>query len=180
MKYIKLFEDVFSEEDCANLIAKFEKSEPELDIVEDHRYFKVLDTRKCVLFDDVYDDMTSRFISVIRQYCKECDIKTYQWSEEIKFEDFRMKKYEAGYGRFSPHVDVNSVHDNQRFLVFFLYLNDVEEGGETTFIDTKQSIKPKRGSVLVFPPTWTYPHAGEIPVSNDKYIIGGYLHYGEQ
>jgi len=29
----------------------------------------------------------------------------------------------------------------------------------------------------MFPPLWTHPHAGLKPISNAKYIIGGYLHY---
>ena len=39
------------------------------------------------------------------------------------------------------------------------------------------TVQPKRGSILIFPPTWMYRHAGLPPVSNDKYILGTYLHY---
>ena len=59
----------------------------------------------------------------------------------------------------------------------FFYLNTVEEGGETSFPNLEMKIKPKQGSVLCFPPLWMYPHLGEQPISNDKYIIGTYLHY---
>ena len=52
-----------------------------------------------------------------------------------------------------------------------MVLNNVEEGGETLFEDFK--IKPMEGLLLFFPATWTYPHSGAMPTSNDKYIITG-------
>ena len=67
--------------------------------------------------------------------------------------------------------------DNQatgRIITFIWYLNNVEEGGETLFEDFK--IKPMEGSSLFFPATWTYPHSGAMPTSNDKYIITGWIY----
>jgi hypothetical protein len=29
----------------------------------------------------------------------------------------------------------------------------------------------------MFPPLWMFPHKGESPISNPKYIISTYLHY---
>ena len=58
-----------------------------------------------------------------------------------------------------------------------LYLNDVAEGGETSFSNLQLSVSPKRGRILIFPPTWMFRHAGLPPVSSDKYILGTYLHY---
>ena len=93
-------------------------------------------------------------------------------------EQIRLKHYAAnGIDRFDNHVDIGDHDSARRFLVLFFYLNDVEEGGETTFTHLDYSVKPKQGSCLLFPPTWMYPHAGEKPVSNDKYIVGTYLHY---
>ena len=38
-----------------------------------------------------------------------------------------------------------------RILTFFLYLNDVEEGGGTKFNDLDIVVKPKKGKALVWP-----------------------------
>ena len=76
--------------------------------------------------------------------------------------------------RFQEEGDHDSA---RRFLVLFFYLNDVEEGGETYFQDIDFTVQPKEGRLLIFPPTWMFPHAGLKPVSNDKYIAGTYLHY---
>jgi hypothetical protein len=56
-------------------------------------------------------------------------------------------------------------------VVGMLYLNDVEEGGETEFLHQKVKIKPSQGTVVVFPTYFTHVHRGNAPISNTKYII---------
>ena len=51
----------------------------------------------------------------------------------------------------------------------------IDEGGRTLYNDI--SIEPEQGKLIMFPPLWMYPHAGEAPKSNDKFILGSYLHY---
>jgi hypothetical protein len=72
---------------------------------------------------------------------------------------------------------VNGIKKNNqiRMLAFIWYLNDVHEGGETEFL--KGKVTPKRGSLLIFPCSWTYLHKGNVPVSNNKYIITGWIGY---
>ena len=82
-----------------------------------------------------------------------------------------------GRGNFLDHVDVGSLDSAMRFLVLFVYLNDVEEGGETEFPELDLTVTPKCGTMLLFPSTWTYLHRGNTPISNDKYLLGSYLHY---
>ena len=60
-----------------------------------------------------------------------------------------------------------------RAISYLIYLNDVEEGGETEFIDGFKAL-PKRGHVCFFPCTWSYVHRGVSPVKGDKYIIAGW------
>ena len=131
-------------------------------------------------FEYIRDELLKGFFGCIQRYTKDCGVHQYQWPEEFRVEDFRMKKYDARKGLFSPHVDANNTHDNARYLVFFIYLNDGVEGGETTCIDKDCRVNPVLARVLMFPSTWTYPHTGEIPISSVKYIIGGYLHYGDK
>ena len=39
-------------------------------------------------------------------------------------------------------------------------------------------IQPECGRVVVFPPTWEYPHSGLPPSDCPKYILSTYIHYG--
>jgi hypothetical protein len=67
--------------------------------------------------------------------------------------------------------------DNGKFrvLTFIWYLNDVKQGGHTEFIDGTK-IKPKCGSLLFFPSTWTFVHRGTSPINQNKYICTGWLY----
>ena len=92
-------------------------------------------------------------------------------------EEFRIKRYNEG-DCFKQHVDVGDLNSARRFLAFLFYLNDDFEGGGTMFRtpDIKY-IKPEKGRVLVFPPTWQYPHEGLPVKKGTKYILSTYLHY---
>ena len=105
--------------------------------------------------------------------------------ETYGYESIRIKRYlNNDYDRFDNHVDVRDYDTARRFLAFFIYLTDVEIGGETRFDMHKPGtfipyeIQPKRGRLLMFPPTWTYPHTGLKPISGKKYLLHSYCHYG--
>lgn len=93
----------------------------------------------------------------------------------IKF--FLIQRYIKNTGRYIYHNDFNIDISNKKYRVFtFLwYLNDVHEGGETMF-DGTISIKPTTGKLILFPASWTYPHCGKIPISNNKYILTGWIY----
>lgn len=99
--------------------------------------------------------------------------------EKYTMEGFRMKKYDRDKGLFDLHVDSNDKITSDRFLGVLIYCNDVKSGGETVFnLGNKNlTIQPKCGTIVMFPPFWTYPHAALIPKSSDKYIISTYLRY---
>ena len=86
-----------------------------------------------------------------------------------------LKRYAPGGDEgFQPHFDSVDVAAG-RYLVFLWYLNDVDIGGETDFVDIDLRVAPRRGRLLVFPPYWMFQHAGRPPVSGSKYILSTYL-----
>ena len=62
-----------------------------------------------------------------------------------------------------------------RQLVLMFYLNDVKEGGETEFFNQKLSIKPTKGTLVIFPADFTGKHRGLTPKSGKKYIMNSWL-----
>ena len=88
---------------------------------------------------------------------------------------YQIQKYLREYEGYSWHHDSNieKQFNRTRILTFLWYLNDVQIGGETYFYHGK--IKPKCGNLCLFPATWNYNHKAEIPISNDKYIITGWI-----
>jgi prolyl 4-hydroxylase len=94
-------------------------------------------------------------------------------------ENLRIKKYSLNdLDQFPLHIDANSSENSSRCLAMLLYLNDVEEGGETIFPNLNLIFKPTKGTLLIFPPTWMFPHIGAKPISNEKYILSTYWHMG--
>ncbi|CAJ1409132.1 unnamed protein product [Effrenium voratum] len=71
--------------------------------------------------------------------------------EEMQF----LRNYAIG-EKYVEHHDMNNISDNDhacgpRIYTFFLYLSDVEEGGETNFPRLNISVKPRKGSALLWP-----------------------------
>ena len=58
-------------------------------------------------------------------------------------------------------------------LVWTIYLNDVEEGGETEFFYQSERVKPTKGTLVFFPASWTHLHSGNQTLSNKRYIATG-------
>jgi prolyl 4-hydroxylase len=68
----------------------------------------------------------------------------------------QVLKYELGQ-KYTVHHDYGAedIHlaCGPRILTFFLYLSDVEEGGETAFPSLNIAVKPKKGRALLWPST---------------------------
>lgn len=67
-------------------------------------------------------------------------------------EDLQITYYPTG-GYFHPHYDIDlnaktGLHD--RIATILIYLNDVEEGGETLFPDIGINIVPKKGRAILW------------------------------
>lgn len=177
MKYIKIYDNVIDKDSCDLLIQKFH-SNPQEWIQRDTSLFKFNEINlphSGSVFATEMNALYSIFDKYVEQYKRDCNIQSYQFPESYGFEEMRMKHYKADEGEFRPHVDATE-GSSKRFLVFFLYL-DEGPGGQTVFYDHKTLCERKPGRLLMFPPTWTYPHAGLMPQKVDKHIIGSYLHY---
>lgn len=91
---------------------------------------------------------------------------------EIQFSNMecvQLLHYSAGDGFYKPHVD--SGPGINRIFSALLYLNDVDEGGETYFNKFEISISPKRGRLVIFPADYVYEHEARPPKSNDKFVL---------
>ena len=94
---------------------------------------------------------------------------------KLEVQGFLIQKYEKGIGKYTYHNDFHITDNKPRIITFLFYLNDVNIGGETEFMSVNK-IQPEQGSILLFPATWTYHHRGNVPISNSKYILTGWMH----
>lgn len=106
----------------------------------------------------------------------------------VNFESFQVLRYENGQ-KYNTHHDMserqNSLASGPRILTFFLYLSDVEEGGETDFPRIKIRVKPKRGKAVLWPSTYDHEptkqdartHHQALPViKGTKFAANSWIH----
>ena len=90
---------------------------------------------------------------------------------------FNLQKYSPG-GHFSAvHTERASSSTMHRVLAFMTYLNDVEEGGETSFHYYDINVQPKKGKTIIWPAEWTHAHSGELVKQGNKYIVTGWIQF---
>jgi hypothetical protein len=120
------------------------------------------------------DSLRSAIYTNVEIYMKENNI-SFKNIHFYELNNFFIKKYIKNDGKFEYHHDFVVENNSVRIITYLFYLNDVEEGGETEFLGTYK-VKPEKGKMIIFPCSWTFPHSGKMPISNDKYIISGWLH----
>ena len=108
-------------------------------------------------------------------------VKKYSYLKQIAKHyilEVKIQKTKVGEGYHTWHCENAEMKSRNRILAFMVYLNDVTEGGETEFLYQKCRFKSERNTLLVWPAQFTHVHRGNPPLSNDKYIITGWVEYG--
>lgn len=174
LSFIKHYEGILSNAACDWLISSLEEDDRLVLRRNGPQNFDELNLNQT--HPEVINAFVQPLLGALELYRKDFPLET-SYFPDLALEEFRVKRYTGGTGQqFADHVDVGSLSSCKRYLAFLFYLNDNFTGGETHFFpDT--IIKPKKGSVVVFPPTWMYPHAGLPVETGNKYIMSSYLNY---
>ena len=121
--------------------------------------------------EEYYDTIRESFLETIKRYSK--DHKDFSC---IRHTDFRLNKYSKG-GFMSRHFDnIHHSHGQQYGypqVSALLFLNDGYEGGE--FIVAKEKYKTKRGSAIIFPSNFMFPHEVKIITKGIRWSIVTWL-----
>ena len=125
--------------------------------------------------DPISDFMTEVMTDGWKEYSK--TLPTPQ-GQPMSFSDYSVRVYYKGQGKFLEHVDQCAGPNATRVFGIILYLNTVDEGGETDFKDYKLKVKAEAGKLIIFPCNYLFRHEGTIPLSEDKYIITSFLNLG--
>lgn len=104
------------------------------------------------------------------------NINAYELGNTFVLPEIIIQKYEPKVDFYKNHTDFMINHEMRiyRYASFLIYLNTVEEGGETVFSDIYK-VKPITGKLVFFPSNWTFPHKAEPPISGSKYVITGWI-----
>jgi hypothetical protein len=139
----------------------FPASEPALNLSNTKELFSEFNS---LFWNVAYPDYVERFGI----------LKTF---EQHTIQSCRVQKTAVGEGYHAWHCENGSRATSSRILAWSLFLNDVEEGGETEFLYQHLRIKPKQGTLTIWPASFTHTHRGNPPLNNTKYILTGWVEY---
>lgn len=122
--------------------------------------------------DKIFYESLSKGLEEYRDFHKE----SLKWLNIEDYEDsgYQIQETLPG-GFYTWHHDFYSEQTKSRFLTYIWYLNDIDKGGHTEFIDGTK-IKPEAGKLFLFPSTWTFYHQGTKPLKQTKYICTGWIY----
>ena len=140
-----------------------------------------------ILGDDylIYQTFSKLFLNFMQKFWQEAHVQyanKYSYILDTQKHAIRLlkvQKTEVGGGFHAWHTESTSLHSSSRFLTFTLYLNDIDDGGETEFLYYPKRIIPKTGKLVMWPAGFTHTHRGNSPLKDTKYILTGWLEYIE-
>lgn len=160
---------VFSAEVCRRLLAQLEQNEhwrPALIERSDRSHGESPEVRSASLLPAAAAGACQRVVddALLRRVGP---LAAHLFEGELALTRVSFCRYPIG-GFYRVHRDV-SLEIAQRVLTVVLYLNDVEQGGETDFPDLAYAARPAAGTAIVFPSV--YRHAS-LPVARGQKYAG--------
>ena len=184
---IEEYRNVFPIDYCKQLIETFEQR-ASMQLTEHQTGFKNQDER-------IFMDMSNHnnMFHVDADLCKffyQTVVKTYEEKYGKKYDSRRavvqhspkgmsIQKTRPHQGYHAWHCECADLCTSSRVMAYTLYLNSVEEGGETEFLYQGVKIKPEPGKLVFFPAYYTHPHRGNPIYKGVKYIVSGWYTFDE-
>ena len=181
--FISLYKNVVSHENCKRIIDWFEEN-------PQHHY-------KGVFGDSEFNQkkkkstdlsLSSQFLKapflqpldISLTACLDHYVEEYDFLKNVPLwgmeEYFIIKRYYPNEGYYIKHCENTGLpRSERRMLVWMLYLNDVDDGGETSFPTQELEFQAKCGDMLIWPAYWTHPHHGIVSPTQTKYIASGWF-----
>lgn len=173
-------DDFLSKGECVNMMALIDQS---------LRPSTVSDAKDTCVVSDYRTSQTADLHYFHDPFYLSIDKRISEWMGLHPFlgETMQAQRYEPGqyykehWDYFSPLTKEFKVYCHwmgQRTWTSMIYLNDVEEGGETYFKHLKLNVKPKQGMLIAWNnlykngmPNFKTMHEALPPISGKKYVI---------
>jgi predicted 2-oxoglutarate/Fe(II)-dependent dioxygenase YbiX len=76
---------------------------------------------------------------------------------------------------YVQHTDSDCKNASNRVISCSIQLNDDYEGGEFAFFNREMLIRSKKGSIIMFPSNFMYPHETMLVTKGTRYSITTWL-----
>lgn len=188
--FVGIYDGYFSEEYCKSLIKYFEwcntnnrtYGRPEIEAVKNDTSVTLnpQDVTTLIFAPENIQSFVAEFNSTFWDVCYKNYTENYSvltdYDRHTIF-TYKIQKTDPAGGYHVWHCEDAAAYHSRRVGVFILYLNDVDEGGETEFLYLSKRIRAKTGRLVIFPPNYPWAHRGNPPLSGSKYILTGWLEF---
>ena len=176
MEFVKEYKDALGHNFCERIIHMFENDNNKIKIDNPHKITSELhsDNWNSESWNIIYAVLKDTLDKhVIDYYNSLGDLFKFFISNEDS--GFQIERYAKDTGIYNFHHDFSLDIRGFRSISYIFYLNDVFEGGEIEFYNGTK-IKPERGKLIFFPSSWNYVYKSNIPLSNNKYVLTGFVY----
>tara|TARA_R100001244_G_C5158006_1_gene130626 strand:- start:853 stop:1476 length:624 start_codon:yes stop_codon:yes gene_type:complete len=178
--FIGIFDNVLSDNYITEIIKYFEKLD-QTGFIQSTRQYSAAHERDLDEIQLVNHDIIHRVNGVFLQ-----DFFKMVWeivwplytnkfsilkNERMEADGLKMKRIKPGGGFHAWHYESGKDQPSRKVVVQ-MYLNDIDEAGETEFLYQNKRFSPKKNRVIVWPADWFHTHRGNPPIGKtDKYIL---------
>ena len=171
-----IYDNVFTTEDCEKFIDYMDKLEersllypdPKSNKLQiDHRANNLAHEYDVAAWSWVGERFFPKLQTCIDHYMSEYAILQRQ---KYLYYDVKLKKIPVGGGFHDWHCENSSITSATRTIVIQLYLNTIDEAGETEFLYLNKRVNAVQGRVIIFPAGFLHTHRGNPPIGQTKYI----------
>jgi hypothetical protein len=179
--FVSIYDDVISLDECNSFIDYINQLEDNSLLFSDQkeeRAYKI--DQKAINFSEYYNLTAWSWIGQkyfpMIQDCVNDYMETYSVLLRGKFliYDVKAKKIPPGGGFHDWHYENTDCLSSTRTFVVQMYLNTIQEGGETEFLYLNKRIQAKAGRIIIFPSGFTHTHRGNPPIQQTKYILSSW------
>lgn len=192
--FIGVYEEVLSKPDCDKIISEMERqiqngnpginSQPDLSMGSDQFGDNKLFRQDYSFFPHITGPKW--VVDLVNESLKKClDIYSSEFFvikqlKAIRSDEIKLQKTPPRGGYHVWHCEHAGRGMSTRILAWTLYLNDIPDGeGETEFLWQGVRVKPKAGTLSIFPAGFTHTHRGNPVYTHNKYIATGWVNFVE-
>jgi hypothetical protein len=184
--FIGVYDNYILPEECKKMIAIYEaqnkfnntlnriKSENASILIKQDKQFFMNGSNLEFWWKD-FKTVILNFDLALKHYLENTGAKE-SYKDPLQYTSLKIQKTLPTEGYHVWHIEHGKGFENEaRALVFSIYLNDVEQGGETEFLHFSKRVKAKQGRIVIFPAGFPYLHRGNPPLSGEKYLLTSWL-----
>ena len=180
-QFIGIYENALSKDKCKNIIKLFDGDlNNKVDNNGNTQFGKDkmerYDYQKFYRSDNTSNSIVLK-VNEILDECIQLYAKEFWIVKQLKATslEIKLQKTPPRGGYHVWHCEHSNKESESRVLAWTIYLNDIPSGeGETEFLWQGLRVKPKAGTVSIFPAAFTHTHRGNPVYSCDKYIATGW------